>query len=261
MTDTYKVKPSLSLVKMIRTGFLVLLFLLGISNSYAQNPNFHIYLCFGQSNMEGSAKFEAQDTTNVSGRFKVLQAVDCAELNRKKGNWYTAIPPITRCNTGLTPADYFGRTMLEQLPENVTVGVINVAVGGCKIELFDQNQAQTYIANAPEWMKGMISEYGGNPYGRLVELAKIAQKQGVIKGILMHQGESNTGDSLWTQKVKVVYDHLLKDLSLKENSIPLLAGEVVHAEQGGVCASMNNIIAQLPQAIPNSYVISSKGCT
>ncbi|WP_432713900.1 sialate O-acetylesterase, partial [Pedobacter sp.] len=47
----------------------------------------------------------------------------------------------------------------------------------------------------------------------------------------------------------------------KENSIPLLAGEVVHAEQGGVCASMNNIIAQLPQAIPNSYVISSKGCT
>jgi hypothetical protein len=83
----------------------------------------------------------------------------------------------------------------------------------------------------------------------------------VIKGILLHQGESNTGDVDWPRKVKIVYDNLLRDLSLKGESVPLLAGEVVHEEQGGVCASMNSIIATLPQTISNSYIISSKGCT
>ena len=244
-----------------KTSFILLLFTLMISNTYAQDKNFHIYLCLGQSNMEGNAKIEKQDSIGVSDRFKVLQAVDCSSADRVSGNWYTAVPPLARCNTGLTPADYFGRTMVAHLPSKIKVGVVNVAVGGCKIELFDKDTYTSYTATAPLWMKGMISQYGGNPYGRLLELAKAAQKQGVIKGILLHQGESNTGDSLWTQKVKLVYDHLLKDLNLKANSIPLIAGELVNADQGGICASMNKIIAKLPQVIPNSYVVSSSGCT
>ena len=238
--------------------FTVAVLFLGM-NSFAQNKKFHIYLCIGQSNMEGHAKFEPQDTI-VNKRFQVLEAVDCDNLNRKKGQWYTAVPPLSRCTTGLTPADYFGREMIANLPEDVKVGVINVAVGGCKIELFDKDNCETYIKTAPDWMKGMIAQYDGNPYARLVEIAKIAQKDGVIKGILLHQGESNTNDTLWTKKVKVVYDNLLKDLNLKAESTPLLAGEVVHADQGGICASMNKIIATLPETIPNSHVISSSGC-
>lgn len=261
MTNNDISAAELSGLKIKKSCFFFLLLMFTLNNSYAQDPNFHIYLCFGQSNMEGNAKIEAQDTVNVNSRFKVLQAVDCTELNRKKENWYTAVPPLARCNTGLTPADYFGRTLVSNLPEQVKVGVINVAVGGCKIELFDEDGYKSYVSTAPNWMKGMISQYDGNPYGRLLELAKKAQKDGVIKGILLHQGESNTGDTLWTKKVKTVYDHLLRDLNLKENSIPLLAGEVVHADQGGVCASMNAIIAKLPQAVSNSYIISSKGCT
>jgi len=225
----------------------------------AQNPKFQIYLCFGQSNMEGNAKFEPQDTT-VNSRFRVLEALDCDNLKRKKGQWYTAVPPLSRCKTGLTPADYFGREMVDKLPEYVTVGVINVAIGGCKIELFDKDNFENYKITAPSWMKGMIDQYDGNPYGRLVELAKIAQKDGVIKGILLHQGESNTGDTLWTKKVKIVYDNLLNDLNLKAESTPLLAGEVVNADQDGRCASMNKIIATLPATIPNSHIISSTGC-
>jgi hypothetical protein len=227
--------------------------------AFSQDKNFHIYLCFGQSNMEGNAKIEAHDTT-VDNRFQVLEAVDCPKLGRSKGLWYPAIPPLCRCQTGLTPVDYFGRTLVENLPKKVKVGVINVAVGGCKIELYDKDNYQSYIKTVPPWMINMIKEYDGSPYARLVEMAKIAQKDGVIKGILIHQGESNTNDTLWTKKVKVVYDNLLKDLNLKPNSAPLLAGEVVNADQGGVCASMNKIIATLPQTIPNSYVVSSSGC-
>jgi hypothetical protein len=238
--------------------FIGLLFL--NMTAYSQDKNLYIYLCFGQSNMEGNAKIEPQDTANVDSRFKLLEAVNCPDLGRIKNNWYTAIPPLCRNHTGLTPVDYFGRTMVANLPKKIRVGIINVSVGGCKIELFDKDSYQSYITTVPSWMSNFIKEYDGNPYGRLVELAKLAQKDGVIKGILLHQGESNTNDTLWTKKVKVVYDNLLKDLNLKPNSVPLLAGEVVNADQGGVCASMNKIIAKLPQAIPNSYVVSSSDC-
>jgi hypothetical protein len=245
------------LVIFLFSGFILFL----NTKVFSQDPRFYIFLSFGQSNMEGSARIEPQDTTGIDERFRVLQAVDCPESNRTKGNWYTAVPPLSRCKTGLTPGDYFGRTLVAGLPKDVKVGIINVSIGGCKIELFDKDNYQSYVTTAPQWMKGMISQYDGNPYARLVELAKIAQKDGVIKGILLHQGESNTNDTLWPRKVNVVYNNLMKDLNLDPSSVPLLAGEVVHAEQGGVCASMNNIIAKLPQTIPNAYVISSKGCT
>jgi hypothetical protein len=244
-----------------KRSFLLFVMLCFIgTSSFAQNQKFYIFLCFGQSNMEGNARFQPEDTT-VDSRFQVMEAVDCPNLNREKGKWYTAVPPLCRCRTGLTPADYLGRTLIENLPKDVKVGVINVAVGGCKIELFDKDNYKAYADTAPVWMKGMIKEYDGNPYERLVEMAKLAQKDGVIKGILLHQGESNTGDTTWPAKVKSVYNNLLHDLNLKAAAVPLLAGEVVNAEQGGICASMNNIIDNLPQTISTAHVISSKGLT
>lgn len=228
--------------------------------AFAQDPDFYIFLSFGQSNMEGNAKFEAQDTI-VNKRFRVLETINCPNLGRTKGSWYTAVPPLSRCNTGLTPGDYFGRTLVATLPSSIKVGIINVSVGGCKIELFDKDKYQSYVLTTPDWLKNMVDEYDGNPYGRLVEMARLAQNDGIIKGILLHQGESNTGDTEWPRKVKIVYDNLIKDLNLQAGDIPLLAGEVVHADEGGRCASMNSIIATLPQTISNSYVISSKGCS
>lgn len=246
------------------TKKLGILFLFAIlfftSKAYSQDPNFYIFLCFGQSNMEGAARPEEQDKT-VDSSFMVLESVDCPDLGRTKGNWYPAIPPLCRCKTGLSPADYFGRTLVAALPENVRVGVIHVAVAGCKIELFDKDSVKSYSSRQPTWMTRIIEEYGGDPYARLIEMAKLAQKEGVIKGILLHQGESNASDTAWTSKVKKVYNNILKDLDLKPGSVPLLAGEVVNADQHGVAAGANKIMANLPKVIPNSYIISSAGCT
>ncbi|WP_295714581.1 sialate O-acetylesterase [Mucilaginibacter sp.] len=228
--------------------------------SFSRDKKFYIFICFGQSNMEGNAKIEAEDTTAVDSRFQLLQAVDCGDKGRIKDNWYRAVPPLARCTTGLTPADYFGRTLVANLPENIRIGIINVSVAGAKIEIFEKDSYQSYLATAPGWMKSIAAEYGGNPYGRLIELAKSAQKAGVIKGILLHQGESNPNDTLWTKKVKGIYDNLIKDLNLNPKKVPLLAGELVNADQDGACAAMNKIIATLPQAVTNSYVISSAGC-
>lgn len=232
---------------------LVCLFM-AMCGAYAgPDPNFHIYLCFGQSNMEGQGPIESQDN-NVDKRFQMMAAVNCS--NRTKGNWYTATPPLCRCNTGLCPADYFGREMVKGMGDSIRVGVIVVAVAGCDIQLFEKDKYQSYVSSAASWMQSYINEYGGNPYGRLIEIAKLAQKDGVIKGILVHQGETNTGQSNWPSRVKGVYDNIIKDLSLNAEKTPLLVGEVV---PGGSCGSHNNIIAQVPNTIPNSYVISASG--
>jgi len=66
------------------------------SSLLAQDSNLHIYLCFGQSNMEGQGTIESQDL-DVDERFKVFQSLDCPNLGRTKENWYTAVPPALCC--------------------------------------------------------------------------------------------------------------------------------------------------------------------
>jgi beta-xylosidase len=190
----------------------------------------------------------------------MMAAVDMPALGRVRGQWYPATPPLTVPYGGLSPADYFGRTLLENLPAEVSVGIVNVAVGGCKIELFDEEQCAQYLEGQPDWLTGKARYYGNNPYAHLIALAREAQRYGVIKGILLHQGESNTGDRQWPYKVKTLYERMLADLHLDASEVPLLAGEVVHASEGGACASMNEIIATLPEVIPTAHVISSEGC-
>jgi lysophospholipase L1-like esterase len=210
--------------------------------------------------MEGNAKIEGKDRVGVDSRFMMMAAVDMPSSGRTKGNWYTAYPPLCRDYTGLTPADYFGRTMVENLPENIKVGVINVAVGGCAIELFDEDKCASQIKNAEQWFKNYCAEYGNNPYKVLVTMAKKAQQKGVIKGILLHQGCSNNTQKDWPLKVKRVYTRLLNDLGLNEEETPLLIGELLSQNQGGVCWGHNSVIAKTASVIPNSYVISSKDC-
>lgn len=239
--------------------FLFVLLVLLSTIAKSQDPNFHIYLCFGQSNMEGQGTIENQDRT-VDDRFRVMGAVNCAgSRSFTLGTWYTATPPIFRCNTGIGPVDYFGRTMVANLPAAIKVGVVPVAVAGCDIALFDKVNYASYAATAPAYMQPIINQYGGNPYGRLVEVAKLAQRDGVIKGILFHQGETNSGQNTWPAKVKAVYDNLIRDLGLDPTKTPFLLGEVVTTAQGGLCGNHNSIIATVPNVIPNSYVISASG--
>jgi hypothetical protein len=230
------------------------------AHARAQDVNFYVFLCLGQSNMEGFPGIQAQDKGPVDERFQMLAAVDFPQLQRTKGNWYPAIPPLCRPNTGLSPADYFGRTLVGKLPARIKVGVVNVAVAGAKIEIFDKENFQPFVDKAEDWKKRIVATYGGNPYQYLVDAAKVAQKTGIIKGILLHQGESNTGDQEWPQKVRALYGNLLKDLNLKAEDVPLLVGEVVGADQNGACARMNEIIATVPKTIATAHVVSSAGC-
>jgi hypothetical protein len=77
------------------------LFLLKL-NAFSSDPNFFVFLCFGQSNMEGFPGIEEQDQTGVDERFQMLAPVDFPQQERNAGGWYPAVPPLCRPSAGLS---------------------------------------------------------------------------------------------------------------------------------------------------------------
>ena len=251
---------------MFNWGRTVTLVTVAVTNfsmkGYSQDPdpNFHIYLAFGQSNMEGNAQPENQDKTGVGERFQLLPAVDWSNGSRKKGTWTVATAPLCRSGTGLCPCDYFGRTLVDSLPEKIKIGIINVSVAGCAIEMFDKDKDRSYIASQAQWMKDIDNLYGNSPYGRLVEMGKLAQKDGVIKGLLLHQGESGSSTNNWKGEVKKIYFDLINDLSLDSNKVPLLVGGLTADAKSNSNTSLPWDLVKQPKAFSNCHVVSSIGC-
>ncbi len=225
------------------------------------DPNFYIYICFGQSNMEGNAQAESVDKANVDKRFRLLATCNYDSPKRTLGEWYDAIPPLVNPVGGLGPTDYFGRTMVAALPANFRIGVIPVAMGGSPIEMFDKDKYQQKLKDNPNewWAQIARNNYNSNPYGRIIEMAKKAQEVGVIKGILLHQGCSNNGDPNWPNMVKKIYQDMLKDLGLAADTVPLFVGETLRQESGGACYGHNTQVARMPTVVPTSHVVSSEG--
>ena len=223
------------------------------------DPNFYIYICFGQSNMEGNAEWEAQDVGNVDERFQMLATCNFDNPKRTLGNWYKAECPIVNPVGKLGPSDYFGRTMVQELPDK-KIGVIAVAMGGSPIEMFDKDlYEQKYKENYNEWWAQIARNYyGENPYGRIIEMATKAQEVGVIKGILLHQGETNNGQEDWPDKVKKIYKDMLKDLGLRASDVHIFVGETEYEDQGGGCSWHNHVVAKIPEVIPTGHVVSAK---
>ena len=238
------------------------------------DPNFYIYICFGQSNMEGNADWEAQDE-GVDSRFQMLATCDFPARQvkgnssktiaaRQMGNWYTADCPIVSPDGKLGPTDYFGRTMVKELPDK-KIGVIAVAMGGSPIEMFDKDLYAEKIlekesnGSTPWWATLANRHYGGNPYGRIIEMAKKAQEVGVIKGILLHQGCSNNGQEDWPDKVKKIYKDMLRDLGLRSVDVPIFVGETEYENMGGGCSWHNHVVAKIPEVIPTGHVVSADG--
>src|SRR6188768_838219 len=100
----------------MKTALLFAALLLMNAKAFSQDTNFFIFLCFGQSNMEGFPGIAEQDKGPVDTRFQMLAPVNFSKPARTKGRWYSAIPPLCRPGAGLGPADYFGRTLVSNLP-------------------------------------------------------------------------------------------------------------------------------------------------
>ena len=229
----------------------------------APDPNFHIYIAYGQSNMAGAGEIRKGIDDVEHPRYKMYATTACTQLGRPNvGALYPAIPPMFHCGEGLSIADWFGRYMADSLP-GVTVAVIPVAVGGTKIELFDKDKYAEYLAGEASWLVNWAKDYGtdGNAHARIVEVAKKAMQDGVIKGFIFHQGESGAmSGNDWQSEVKKTRDDILNALNLSADTVPFLAGEMEDSDAGGCCYGFAlNQVGNLPNIMENTYVVKSTG--
>ena len=231
------------------------------SMGFAQDPNLHIYLAYGQSNMSGQADVTDADRAE-DPRFLVLRAAN--HSNQKVGEFYPAAPPMGHSASKVGIVDIFGRKMVKELPDSIKIAVANVAIGGQSIDLFDKDRNTAYVQSAKNkgdtWWIQYLDEYGGDLYKRIVEMGKIAKEKGVIKGFLFHQGEADYQMNDWPQRVKKVYDDLIKDLGLDSTQVPILVGELATTAAGGDLGWRNSAVAEAASLIPNGHLISAEGC-
>ncbi len=215
------------------------------------DPNRLVFLLIGQSNMEGAAVPQSEEDVAVNERAFLLAYTNDKGRKREYNKWYYAKPPLhSPWRTAIGPGDWFGKTMAAALPEEYTVALVPCAISGVDIDFF---------------RKGIVSkrrdEFSIPPdnkregaYEMVLEKALLAAKVGKISGILFHQGESDSGQMVWLDKVKEMVNDLRTDLDIPD--LPFLAGELYYK---GACAGHNSILRKIPERIENSYRISAEG--
>lgn len=208
-----------------------------------------VFLLLGQSNMEGKPKPQAEDLKK-DARIQVLAYQDNAAQGRTYNKWYTASPPLHSSWAGLGPGDYFAKTLIDALPENYSIGLVPCGISGVDIDFFRKGVVSS---RRNEFSIPPDNSWDG-AYEWVLQRARLAQEKGRIAGVLLHQGESDAGQSVWLDKVKEIMTDLRSDLDIPD--LPLLVGELYY---DGPCAGHNGVIAKIPSKIDNAYVVSAKG--
>ncbi len=239
-------------------GGIAICGLLPLAVQGAPDPNFHIYLMLGQSNMQGAAPVESQDRT-LHPRVRVMQSENCNGIDERYGEWREPFPPLIRCPTeyGLGPGDTFGKTMADAVGDEITIGLVGAAYGGAKIEYFLQDCA-SYNACTPPYgaISGAPNNGNSGGYQWALDLARQAQEVGVIKGFIFHHGESNSGEQTWPGRVNEYISDLRNDLGLTAEQTPFIAGELPYT---GCCSGHNQLVQQIPGVVANGHWVSADG--
>jgi hypothetical protein len=227
----------------------------------APDPNYHIFLLFGQSNMTGGGATNpvVAKECDTTSRVKVMAYMNCGgsspeckyPLGRTADKWYTAFPPLHDCNEGICPGDFFAKTLLDSVRSDITIGLIPCALAGVALNVF--------LPTGPN--AGIGPPKGKNAYDWMIARCKLAQQVGVIKGILLHQGESGSGSgTAWDAMAIQIFDNIKKDLSLDANT-PVIVGELRSDATDPMQnnTNFNKLVDGLPAKYPHCAVASSSG--
>ncbi|MDA8746237.1 sialate O-acetylesterase [Rubripirellula amarantea] len=194
---------------------------------------FHIYLLIGQSNMAGRGKMSAKDRLPTPNVFTL----------DSNNQWKAASHPLHFDKPNIAGVGLgldFAIAMLASDPD-IKIGLVPSAVGGTSLK---------------QWSKG------GEFYEAALTRTKIAEKQGTLKGILWHQGESDSGAgsaSTYAERLAQLIADLRGDLD--EPALPFVLGELGDFRVG-VKRRSDIVIEQqqsIPSLVPHTACVSAKG--
>lgn len=202
-----------------------------------QEDPMDLYILAGQSNMAGRGP--VTDELKNEGNDRVL-------MFTQDGKWVQARHPLHFDKpkvTGAGPGLAFGIAMAEANPK-VRIGLIPCAVGGTPIE---------------HWIPGAYDEATKtHPYDDAVARINAAMPNGTVKGIIWHQGESDSSPERsagYLEKLTVLINRL-RGITGNKN-LPFIAGEL-----GRYRPDYNNInkqLALLPEKVLYTGLATSEG--
>lgn len=201
---------------------------------------FHLYLLVGQSNMAGRGKVTPEDK----------KPHDRVMMLTKDLKWVPATDPMhfDKSIAGVGLGRTFGMEMAEADP-SVTIGLIPCAVGGSPILAWEPG--------------GYHESTKTHPWDDMLPRAKAALGKGTLKGILWHQGESDSGAELaplYEKRLHALVARLRAELDAPD--VPFIAGAMGNWPEkpwNEWKRMVDQAHRDLSRSVPNSAYVSAEG--
>ena len=201
---------------------------------------FHLYLLAGQSNMAGRGEIAKEDRQPIP---RVLMLT-------KSGEWQPAIAPLhfDRPTAGVGIGRSFGRQRASADPD-ITIGLIPCAAGGSPIAMWEPGA----------WH----ASTNGHPYDDAIRRCRLAMKDGVLKGILWHQGEADSRPDragVYEAKLHALIARLRDDLGAPD--VPFIAGQMLQDSDppwDSARRQVDKVHRDLPTKVRRTAFVSSDG--
>src|SRR6186997_3148776 len=139
-----------------------------VMSNNIQKENVWVFIMAGQSNMAGRGIVEPEDT--VSDK-RILSINKEGQIIIAKEPLHFYEPERTGLDCGLS----FAKNLLNEIPDSVSILIIPTAVGGSSIS---------------QWLGDSVYR-NVKLFSNFLSKLEIAKQNGIIKGILWHQGESD----------------------------------------------------------------------
>jgi hypothetical protein len=140
-------------------------------NTIPSKKSIWVFIMAGQSNMAGRGLVEPMDTL-PDNRILTINKDGKIIVAKEPLHFYT--PSLTGLDCGLS----FAQTLLKKIPENISILLIPTAIGGSSIS--------QWLGDSVRWNVNLLSNFKNK--------VTIGRRHGTVKGILWHQGESDSNE-------------------------------------------------------------------
>jgi hypothetical protein len=195
-----------------------------------------VFILAGQSNMAGRGLVEPQDTIPDRRIFTINKT---GEIIIAKEPLHFYEPTLTGLDCGLS----FAKALIRQIPDSISVLLIPCAVGGSSIS---------------QWLND-ITYREVKLLSNFREKAATGMHYGQIKGILWHQGESDTSPvdiPLYRNRITQLFGEFRRITN--NDQLPVLIGELgSYSESNELWQGINEQIRAYASSDPYSRIINT----
>jgi hypothetical protein len=221
---------------------LITPFLRAQSTALPAKEKFHLFLLVGQSNMAGRGVVTPADQVPLP---RVL-------MLDQSGTWVPAVDPLhfdKPAAVGVGLGRTFAADIAAASAPDVVIGLIPCAVGGSPLSA---------------WQPGFYYQpTQSHPWDDAIRRAKLALTAGTLKGILWHQGESDSNREqapVYAAKLSELIARLRAELAAP--TVPFIAGQLGRFE-GSPWSEFKIQVDQahrdLPGKVPHTAFVRSDG--